>query len=57
MTLEEIRIECLKLAHRHDREAAQVVEHAKVYEKFVAGDSIPEVKQGRPTLGLPNKSR
>lgn len=52
MTPEEIRIECLKLAHRHDREPAQVVETAKAYEGFVTGDQ-PKQDTSRPKLGLP----
>lgn len=33
----EIRMECLKLAHRHDFTADQVVERAKQFEQFVTG--------------------
>lgn len=58
MTPEEIRIECLKLAHRHDREPAQVVETAQVYERFVANNRQSDATEignqtGRPKLGLP----
>lgn len=31
-----IRLESLKLAHRHDRPAQQVVEHAKIYEQYLS---------------------
>lgn len=54
MTPEEIRIECLKLAHRHDRESAHVVATASEYEKFVTGDSSKQdAPAGRQKLGLP----
>lgn len=56
MTPEEIRIECLKLAHRHDREPAQVVENAKVYEDYISGARLKQ-DSGRATLGLSNKGR
>ena len=34
----EIRLECLKLAHTHGREIAEVVGRASEYEKFVLGE-------------------
>lgn len=41
-----IRLECLKLAHRHDRTPSDVIGVASAYEKYVAGvkvdqDSLP----------------
>jgi hypothetical protein len=35
MDKDEIRLECLRLWHRHDRTPAQVIEMAKEYEKYV----------------------
>lgn len=49
MTEQEIRLECLKLAHRNDRLAAQVVEHAKVYEAYAIG---PKPETPNKTLTL-----
>lgn len=31
----EVRLECLKLAHRHDRSLESVVDNAKIYEQYV----------------------
>ncbi|SOD41326.1 hypothetical protein [Nitrosovibrio sp. Nv4] len=50
-SLEEVRIECLKLAHAHSREATQVIERAKIYEGYVVGAAA----KGK-TLGLPGKT-
>ena len=49
---EEIRLECLKLAHAHGRMPEEVTGRAEVYEKFVVG---PEPK-GDKTLRLPGKA-
>jgi hypothetical protein len=53
MTPEEIRFECLKLAHRHDWDASQVTAKAHAYELFVRG---PDKQAGQAaTLGLPRR--
>ncbi len=43
----QIRLECLKLAHRDDRPPAQVIEVAAVYEEFVSGNQV-KVKASGP---------
>ena len=35
MDKDEIRLECLRLWHRHDRTPNQVIEMAKEYEKYI----------------------
>jgi hypothetical protein len=49
MSPEEVRLEALKLAHRHDRDPAQVVQVAKVYEDFVLG--TPHAESPPPRRG------
>lgn len=49
MTEQEIRLECLKLCHRNDREPAQVVKSAEQYEAYVKG-SKPETPNKTLTL-------
>lgn len=39
MSPEQIRLECLRLAHRHDRQPSEVIVTAKEYEAFVSGDT------------------
>lgn len=39
MTPEQIRLECLRLVHRHDHTAEQVTARAKSYEAYVSGDT------------------
>ncbi len=39
MTPEQIRLECLRLVHRHDHTAEQVTARAKTYEAYVSGDT------------------
>lgn len=39
MTKDELRLECLKLAHTHGRDPDQVIDRAEKYEAFVAGPS------------------
>lgn len=43
----QVRLECLKLAHRHDRPTAEVVKMAGDYEAFVVGSPV-EVKETPP---------
>lgn len=45
MQRDEIRLECLKLAHRHDRAAEVVVTHAKEYEDYVLGGADDGTKE------------
>ena len=52
LTKSDIRLECLKLAHAHGREAPQVIERAKAYEAYVtedfkAAESKPEEPNGK----------
>lgn len=39
MTAVEIRLECLRLAHRHDLPTETIVERAKGYEAYVSGNA------------------
>lgn len=53
-----IRLECLKLVHRFDRPATQVISDAKSYENYVVGEDtkveksepkkVPTKKSGNP---------
>lgn len=43
MTKDELRLECLKLAHTHGREPAQVIERAKAYEAYLTVDPTAEI--------------
>lgn len=36
-----IRLECLRLAHRNDKDAQSVVDRATEYERFVLGSDPP----------------
>jgi hypothetical protein len=49
MEPEQIRLECLKLAHRHDHTAEMVVDRAKVFERYVQDSQAADRKVGRPT--------
>lgn len=40
-----VRLECLKLAHRHDRGPLDVVAHAKLYEDYVLAAAPEEEKR------------
>ena len=46
MKLDEARLEALKLAHRPDRDTAQVIEVATVYANFLMPTAVskPEAK-------------
>lgn len=61
MTKDEIRLECLKLAHRHDRKADDVVAHAREYERYVVGEGetpAPVVEtERRRGPGRPRKNK
>lgn len=48
MSPEQIRLECLKLAHRHDHTAEMVVARAEVFERYIQSQA-PDRKVGRPT--------
>lgn len=45
---DQIRLEVLKLAHRHDRSPAQVVEVASLYEAFVTAAPLATDSQPLP---------
>ena len=54
MDIAQIRLEALKLAHRHDHLPEMVIDRAKAYEAFVTGtaqagevDNLPIGPQGR----------
>ena len=51
MDPEQIRLECLKLAHRHDHTADMVVDRAKVFERYIQESQAP-AKAGRPTKAI-----
>lgn len=51
MNPEQIRLECLKLAHRHDHTAEMVVDRAKVFERYVQSQA-PDRKEGRSTKAI-----
>lgn len=38
MTPQELRLECARLAYRHDRAPADAVAAARIIEAYVAGD-------------------
>jgi len=40
-TPESIRLDCLRLAHRHDLDPERVVERAEVFAKYVNGSTTP----------------
>jgi hypothetical protein len=54
MTKDELRLECLKLAHAHGREPQEVVARAKEYEAYVSTDPTPETP-AKGTLKLDPK--
>lgn len=37
----QIRLECLQLAHRHDKPPGDVVAVAKVYEEYIVAEATP----------------
>jgi hypothetical protein len=47
-TPEQIRLECLKLVHRHDHPAETVIARASEFERYVQGSQAAERKQSRP---------
>jgi hypothetical protein len=44
----QMRIECLKLAHRSDLPPNQVVDRAKMYEEYVLGAEQSALLDNRP---------
>lgn len=52
MQADEIRLECLKLAHAQGREIPQVLDRATRYAEFVQG---PSSGNTRPILTAPTK--
>jgi hypothetical protein len=47
MNPEQIRLECLKLAYRHDLSTDEVVGRAEILERYIQGQA-PDRKVGRP---------
>lgn len=35
MTIEEVRLKCLELGHRADRDSVEIIERAKRFEEYV----------------------
>lgn len=58
MELAHIRLEVLRLAHRHDREPAQVVERARELERYITGaDQVnPRRKPKEPVSRDPQQA-
>ena len=52
MQADEIRLECLKLAHAQGRDVPQVLERAAQYTEFVRGSV-----SGNTKLTLPEKTK
>ncbi len=50
MDIAQIRLECLKLAHRHDHSPEMVIDRAKAYEAFAVGTAKAD-DSGQPTHG------
>jgi hypothetical protein len=50
MDIAQIRLECLKLAHRLDHLPDMVIDRAKAYEAFVVG-TVKTGDSGQPTHG------
>ena len=51
MTAVEIRLECLRLAHRHDLQQETIVERAKAYEAYVSGNAQQAAQSPRGKTG------
>lgn len=49
---QQIRLECLKLAHRHDLDPERVVERAGSFERYVQSQPAAQ-----PTAGRPQKAK
>lgn len=48
----DIRLECLKLAHRNDLSPQEVIARASQYEQYVLGEQTkPEMVEQRRTRG------
>ncbi|KAF7958216.1 hypothetical protein AWV80_01205 [Cupriavidus sp. UYMU48A] len=50
LTSQGIRLECLRLAQRADKDADWIVERAKVFERFIAG---PDQQAALPEVVIP----
>jgi hypothetical protein len=50
MDIAQIRLEALKLAHRHDQLPEMVIDRAKAYEAFVTGTAKADESR-QPTHG------
>jgi hypothetical protein len=52
MTTVEIRLECLVLAHRHDKEVKDIVERAKKFEEYLTeGTEEDDKKESSKKVG------
>lgn len=55
-TPENIRLDCLRLAHRHDFMPADIIERARAFEAYVTGtatSSKPEAASKKPQKDNP----
>ena len=52
-----IRVECLKLAHRHDRGPEAVLNLAKEYEAYVLGTKPDKLNDPLPQARQDHKSK
>lgn len=46
-TPQHVRLECVKLAFRHDRSAEDTIAKATEFEKYITGD-VTKNRQGEP---------
>jgi hypothetical protein len=55
MDIAEIRIECIKLAHRNDLLPQEIVNRAKIYEQYLLDnlETSPVARRGRPPSNKP----
>jgi len=55
MDIAQIRIECIKLAHRNDLLPSEVVNRAKIYEQYLLEnlETSPVARRGRPPSKKP----
>ena len=57
MTRAEIRIECLKFCNRHDLSAEQILEKAKVFERWVVDTEETPVVNEKPGIKKPRDKK
>lgn len=56
MTRDELRLEVLKLVNRHDLSPEVLLERAKAFEAYIAGEVVETDVVERPRRGRPPKS-